>query len=215
MSKIIFFELLPNNDSNSASITADRRFNLSEFTVIQFCGFRANPNAFERGTFDLKRRLVRRELLVGAGDGFDEQTILESVRNLRRLGIFNLVAALPAYDPQKKVYGLLVVTRDLWSLRVESNFQFTGSTIDRLNAQLTERNLLDGENCSYSLWAVPFELLDWCFYLDPRMGKKLRLQLGADTIFRRANHDYNGFQTTVGVSRPFYSLGHVGDSTRF
>ncbi|MEE2789402.1 MAG: hypothetical protein VX589_18840 [Myxococcota bacterium] len=153
--------------------------------------------------------LVKRELLVRAGDPFDQKKIAESVRNLRRLGIFSLVAAAAVYDRSTDSFGLLVVTRDLWSLRLESNFQFTGSNIDRLNAQLTERNLFGlGKVALIRYGLLPLEYSTGALYLDPRMGtQRLRLQLSGDLTFRRSTNEYNGFQTTVGLSRPFYDLG--------
>ena len=53
-------------------------------------------------------------------------------------GHINLAAAVPVLNEAGEL-GILVVTRDLWSLRLESRFQTTGDVIDNLSAQLTER----------------------------------------------------------------------------
>ena len=47
---------------------------------------------------------------------------------------------VPVRHSESGRFGLLVVT-DLWSLRLESQLQFTGQFVDQLSAQLTERNL--------------------------------------------------------------------------
>ena len=86
-------------------------------------------NAFHWLTVE---NVVRRELLLRPGDAWDADRLLESARNLRALRIFSVVAALPVQAKTPGKVDLLLVTRDLWSLRLEWNLQFTDAQIDQL-----------------------------------------------------------------------------------
>jgi len=106
-----------------------------------FVEFEALPLLPNRIHVLSKTGFIRRELIVNQGEAFTHSDLNESVRNLRRLGVFSLVAAVPILTEDPKTVGVLVVTRDIWSLRLESSFQMTGTVLDRLQTQLTERNL--------------------------------------------------------------------------
>ena len=84
---------------------------------------------------------IRREILLKRGEVFSHSDLNESVRNLRPFGVFSLVAAVPVLTNDPDTVGIFLVTRDLWSLRLESSFQLTGGVLDRFQSQLTERNL--------------------------------------------------------------------------
>ena len=87
-----------------------------------------------------QKTFIQREILQKKGDAFSRVDLAESVRNLRRLGVFNLVAAVPIKVEQQNQVGILIVTRDLWSLRLE-RFSDYGHSDRSASAQLTERNL--------------------------------------------------------------------------
>src|SRR5690606_17237772 len=84
--------------------------------------------------------VVRRELLFEEGGPYREVRVLETMRNLRSIGVYALARIVPVHAEDGQV-GVLVYVRDLWSLRAETDFQVTAGTVDRLLLQLTERNL--------------------------------------------------------------------------
>lgn len=154
---------------------------------------------------------VRREVLLAPGQPWDRVKAQETARNLRDLRIFSVVAVVPvrALDPQK--VSVLVVTRDLWSLRLEWNLQFNDDQIDQLLVQITERNLL-GRNKRVlgRLLVLP---LTWSVgeaYVDRRLvGESFQLDQSFDAYFRREDDAFDGFTTRVELSRPFYDLGQA------
>ena len=107
--------------------------------------------------------IVRRELLFEVGEPYQQARIDESARKLRDQVIFAFVRIVPVVPTSGKAdeVDVLVFTRDLWSLRLESAFGLTGSVIDNLALTLIERNLL-GRNYQAALsfdldpgtWAV-------------------------------------------------------------
>ena len=76
-----------------------------------------------------RRASIRRELLFAQGDRYDDERIEETMRNLRALGIFALVRIVPVRTHASPTsVGVLVYTRDLWSLRLETGFNGTVAT---------------------------------------------------------------------------------------
>lgn len=99
------------------------------------------PDVFNVAHWLTEDEVVRRELRFAEGEPWSVARVLESERNLRRLAVFSLVRIVPVRRADGRL-GVLVFTRDLWSLRLEQGFQITGAQIDRLALALTERNLL-------------------------------------------------------------------------
>jgi hypothetical protein len=133
---------------------------------------------------------VERELLFREGDRFGaalKARMEESARNLRRIGVFALVRIIPVVDEAGR-RGVLVFTRDLWSLRAEQAFQVTGVTIDRLLLQITERNLFGRHKLgSIRYQAAPQIFAFGQLYFDRRvLGTDFSLFEQADVIFEHA-----------------------------
>lgn len=157
--------------------------------------------------------VVSRELVVHSGDVYSEEKIQETRRILRAMGLFSLVrvvpVALPA-DPSGGAaqVGVLVYTRDLWSLRFEQRFQFTGSHIDELTLNLTELNLAGrGKKLSARFNLLPFEYSLGQVYIDRRVrGSDLLFMETGDVILNRASNDLEGGRVLLRLDRPFWDL---------
>lgn len=85
-----------------------------------------------------RRYVVRRELLLRAGEPWDSARAAETERNLRALGVFTDVTV----DSVRRDSGLIarVVTRDGWSTRPDFRFRSTGGQVEYTLA-LFEDNL--------------------------------------------------------------------------
>src|SRR3954467_7967234 len=96
-------------------------------------------NIFHRTT---RGYIIERELLLKPGQPWDQALVEESTRNLqapvslvvagRTLGgpeVSSVVVMLPVVSPVPGQVDLLVVTRDLWSLRFNSNFEYQGNAL--------------------------------------------------------------------------------------
>ena len=99
-----------------------------------------------------REHIVNQELLFHEGDTYDEDVVRESARNLRSLPLLfstvRIVAARSA-DPDKVV--IVVITKDLWSLRLNSQFSVGGGVFNYLSLKPTEQNFL-GYNQQLSLY---------------------------------------------------------------
>lgn len=162
------------------------------------------PNEFHWLT---EEHVVRRELLLGAGDRYEQARIDESERNLRGLGVFALVRVVPVRGDQPDTVGLLVYTRDLWSLRLETTFVGVGDAF-RLSTQLWERNFL-GRNKSLAARAFldPVTLFAGQLYNDPRvLGGDLSLRESFDVIVNRSSGELEGSRGAMTLALPLRDL---------
>lgn len=153
-------------------------------------------------------KTIRRELLFEVGDTFDPEVVAESARNLRAMVIFALVKIVPVKGRKPGEVGLLVVTRDLWSLRLESQLQRTDSHIDLVELRMTERNLLGRNKLAAVRWGLgPTTWSPGLRYADRRVfGEPMSLNLGSDAFFRRTDSKYDGLQLTGLLQQPFFDL---------
>lgn len=89
--------------------------------------------------FQTRAPVIRRELLLRAGQPYDSALAAESERNLRALGIFRRVQI----DSVRSDSGLVlrVVTKDGWSTQLDWRFRSTGGEV-AFTIGLVETNLL-------------------------------------------------------------------------
>lgn len=173
--------------------------------------------------------VITRELLFGAGDSYDSKRVAETTRALRDQGIFALVRIVPVRpvrpvrpvqpvganaDPSSRADStpapveVLVFTRDLWSLRLESSFSFNDGRFDRLSLTLIERNLL-GRNVQA---AVSFDLLPmtWSLggsFVDRRiLSSRLSLSASMALVFRRDDSNLEGSYGSLSFGLPLWDL---------
>jgi hypothetical protein len=130
--------------------------------------------------------VVRQEMLVHPGDPWDAALVEESARNLRKLLILAVVRTVPCRSPEPGRVILLVITKDLWSIRLNTIYSQVGSTVQILDFNPTEQNFL-GRNKRLSLhlrlqqldlspFAVRDQIAVGQLYLDERvLGSHLRL----------------------------------------
>jgi hypothetical protein len=152
--------------------------------------------------------VVAREVRLRVGDTYDPALAEETARILRGLGILALVRVLPVETGDADTVGLLVYTRDLWSLRLEQQFQVTGGNIDEARLQLTERNLFGRDKqatVSFSLAPLTWTLGE--SYDDPRLLQgDLSLAQQAGVVFHRTDGEAEGVFGALSVGRPLRDL---------
>ena len=98
--------------------------------------------------------ILERELLLRPGQLYDQALVEETTRNIqtpppivvgnRALGqpeLSSVVVTLPIVSPIPGQVDLLLVTRDVWSLRFNSNFEYQGNALTLLETSLSENNL--------------------------------------------------------------------------
>jgi len=85
--------------------------------------------------------VIAQELLFEVGDAFSQRRMDETARNLKSLIQLSLVLLVPVRDTTPGSVRLLVITKDVWSLRLNSNFQVGPEGLTYLLLNPTEWNV--------------------------------------------------------------------------
>ena len=155
-----------------------------------------------------KKRVIKRELLFKAGEPYNKALVEESGRNLRKMPIFSVVRIIPVRAQRDGLVDMLVLTKDLWSLRLNTEFQLTGDHLDYLHLSLTEQNFLGlGKWLSINFSLKPYTYSLGQTYHDPRLGgTRLTLTETLNVIQNRTTNHFEGLYGYLQFSRPISFL---------
>lgn len=166
-------------------------------------------------------KVLERELLLKPGQLYDEDLVEESVRNLQnpltitvsgrsypQQELSSVVAIVAVKDPRPGMVDLLLVTRDIWSLRFNTNFEFQQNTLSLLQTSLSENNFLGRRkfvSMGFDMDLGKFTVLPT--YRDPNvMGTRMMLLASTSLYYTRGSGDYEGNSETFAIRYPLYSL---------
>ncbi|HKE13635.1 MAG TPA: hypothetical protein VKB80_02135, partial [Kofleriaceae bacterium] len=103
---------------------------------------------------------------------------------------------------------LLVVTRDIWSLRMNSNYEVQEGTLSKLSLSLSENNLFGLRKQIAMVFNM--DLGKYSIgprYIDPNIaGTHLTLETHVDAVFNRYTSDLEGSQSATSFNYPLWSL---------
>lgn len=153
-----------------------------------------------------RERIVRRELLFREDDVYDPASLEESARNLRALRQFSLVLIVPLEGHDQDSVRVLVITKDVWSLRLNTNFDYDG-TLNRLVLNPSEWNLL-GTHVSFGglFILAPMTYSLGAVVEHPRLaGSRLRSSMFGNVIFNRDTGATEGSFGSFSYGQPLYS----------
>jgi hypothetical protein len=85
--------------------------------------------------------IIRRELLVREGEPYRQVLVDEMLRNLRQLPQLSVVLVVPTVGSAPDRIGIVVITKDVWSLRLNWDVVATPGGLEALELQPDERNL--------------------------------------------------------------------------
>ncbi len=155
-----------------------------------------------------REEVVRRELLFQQGASFEEARVEETMRNMRGMGIFTMVRIAAVKGARPDEVGVLVMTRDIWSLRIENDINVTNSVITTLLVRLTELNAF-GQNKTVSadvtIQPTNF-LLTESFYARRMLGTSFAIKERAGLVYNRLWNTREGELASLSLGQPFYRL---------
>ncbi|MEO7112405.1 MAG: hypothetical protein ABI183_18310, partial [Polyangiaceae bacterium] len=154
-----------------------------------------------------KKYVIERQVLQSAGAAWDQALVDETARNLRSNAQLSVVICLPVQGSAPGRVRLLVITKDVWSLRLNEEFLAGGYGLQEYSLEATEENLAGTQQVilgrfiyfpqSYTLGAE---------FFSPRVeGRWITLGADANIIINRNSGNTEGTYGTVGASRPLYS----------
>jgi len=150
---------------------------------------------------------VRRELQLGVGDAWDQLRLDESARRLRDPVSTGLVAIVPLVAPDGGV-ELMIVTRDVWSLRANSLWEIQENKVTYLSISLSENNLFGMRK----LLALSFRMDQGAAFVGPVYidkniaGEHIDLRARGGPLFNRNTQELEGSESVFDLARPLYSV---------
>jgi hypothetical protein len=162
-------------------------------------------NIFHRTT---RENVIRRETLFHPGDVYDQELIEETNRNLQDPFLSNVVVILPVQSSTPGKVDVLIVTRDVWSLRLNTDFEFQQGYLLFLTMSISENNLFGWRKKA----AVVFTMDQGTMsigptYIDPNIaGTRLTLTSSVRALFSRADRSAEGSTSSTVLAYPLYSL---------
>jgi hypothetical protein len=152
--------------------------------------------------------VIRRELLFREGEPYRATFVHETARNLRALSQLSIVLIVPVKGSRPDRVRLLVITKDVWSLRLNWDLKLSNSHITSLVLNPSEENLFGTHAVIGGLFIMDPATYSLGFSLGHRrlLGSHQRVTLGASVI---KNRDTNATEGSFGEFRygqPLYSL---------
>ncbi len=170
-----------------------------------------------------RKEVIRQEVLVETGQRWNRSLAEETERNLQNLA-FSSVAVVVPVEPREagdssqtdtaegrratRPLGVLVVTRDIWSLRLNTLFEYQDGTLSQLAIQIAENNFLgrrkrlsanfDMDQGSYAFTPE---------YSDPNVaGSHWQIYMTGGPIFSRQSGNTEGGRGSFQLAYPIWHL---------
>jgi hypothetical protein len=161
-----------------------------------------------------RERAIEKELVIGPGEVWDQARVEETARRLRDPLWSSVIAVLPVTSGAPGKVDLLVVTRDIWSLRLNTQYTFQEGKLTNLSTSISENNFLGMRSVLAA--AVTMDqgtLAVGPLFIDKNLlGQHVELRARVDAVINRdafleeGEWNREGSQSTVAVSRNLWSL---------
>jgi len=161
-----------------------------------------------------KEYIIEQEIVLRPGKMWDPERVKETERRLRDPLFTSLVVSAPVQSPEPGTVDYLVVTRDMWSLRLNSNFEVqsdsaTGDSVLSLLLIAPSENNVFGYRKQA---ALVFDMDLGKYLIGPRYvdkniaGTRLTLSARASAIFNRKTDKLEGSTSAAVLQYPFWRL---------
>ncbi|MFO0762153.1 MAG: hypothetical protein U0359_37285 [Byssovorax sp.] len=151
--------------------------------------------------------VIERELLVSRGQPYSARRVDETARNLRGLGQLSVVLAVPLRGSSPDKVVLLLVTKDVWSLRLNSDYLVAGGKLQYLLLQPSEENFLGTHQSLLGNFILdPATYTFGGRYIIPRLGgSRIKLDVSGNAVVNRSTGAAEGGYGTLIYGQPLYS----------
>jgi hypothetical protein len=153
-------------------------------------------------------QVIRRELLFKEGEPYRFSFAHETARNLRNLQQLSIVLVVPVQGTRPDRVRVLVITKDVWSLRLNWALDVSNSHITSLVLNPSEENLFGSHAIVGALFIMDPATYSLGFSLAHRrlFGSHERVQLSANFINNRDSGATEGSFGEFRYGQPLYSL---------
>ncbi len=152
--------------------------------------------------------VVRRDVLLEPGDTWNDADVRETERLLRDPTFTSLAVVVPVATDSPETVDVLVVTRDIWSLRPSLDFEYQDGTLSDLFVSVSETNLLGRHKAPGGFFQM--ELGRFAFgprYYDPQVfGSQVEFSSQGRAIFSRETGNFEGSRSSTTIAYPLWNL---------
>jgi hypothetical protein len=154
-----------------------------------------------------RKTVIQRELLLRVGDRYKQVLADDTIRNLRRLPQLSVVLVVTAQGSTPDKVRLVVITKDVWSIRLNWDVTLTAGGIEELDLQPAEWNVAGLHHTASGLFILqPSAYTLGLGYEIPRIdGSRVAVETAADIVINRASGDAEGSAGSLIAGQPIYS----------
>jgi len=154
-----------------------------------------------------RQHAIRRDLLFRAGQRYEKIIIDETERNLRALRQQSLVVIVPVRGTKPDTVRVLVLVKDVWSLRLNTSYRITGQGLETLYLQPAEENLFGmRRSLSSTLAYDPATLSFGGTFIEPRLAdSRILVAVSANAIVNHTTGLIEGTTGSFDYGVPLYS----------
>ena len=161
-----------------------------------------------------KESAIRAEAVVSAGERWDQPRIDETARRLRDPLWTSVVAVVPVKAQAPGTVDVLIVTRDIWSLRLNTQYTFQQGKLTNLSMSLSENNFLGKRDLlAAALTMDQGAIAVGPLFIDKNLfGEHLDLRAQVNEIITRDDLTLHskihteGTTSSFSLTRPLWSL---------
>jgi hypothetical protein len=161
-----------------------------------------------------KDSAIRGEAVIAPGQVWDQARVEETARLIRDPLWTSVVAVIPVKAAPPGTVDVLIVTRDIWSLRFNTAYTYQSGKLTNLTTSLSENNFLGRRDLlSAALTMDQGAIAVGPLFIDKNvLGEHVNLQLRVDDILSRddlTKHStlhHEGSDSTITLTRPLWNL---------
>ncbi|MES1173328.1 MAG: hypothetical protein ABUL62_03290 [Myxococcales bacterium] len=155
-----------------------------------------------------REQVIRREVLFEEGDLYRAGVASETARNLRGIPQLSIVLIVPARGSAPDRVRVVVITKDVWSLRLNWAVQSSNGHLNSLTLNPSEENLFGTHAIVSGLFVLDPKAYSLGLALSHRrlFGSHQLITLSGNVIRNRATGNAEGSFGAFRYGQPFYSL---------
>ncbi len=151
--------------------------------------------------------ILKREVLLRIGQRYSTELADETARNIRGLPQNSLVLVVPLKGSRDGAVRLLVLTKDVWSLRLSWDVKASSAGLDTLRLEPSETNLGGTHQTIAGRFVLRPETytLGTAFRVPRLQGHRIAVGADINVIMNQASGQPEGSYGSTYVTRPLFS----------
>lgn len=161
-----------------------------------------------------KESAIRNEAVVKDGELWDDERVAETARRLRDPLWSSVVTVVPVKSTEPGKVDVLIVTRDVWSLRLNTKYTYQEGKLTNLQMSLSENNFLGRRNVFAAALTMdqgaiavgPLFLASNVLDKHYDVSINVRDILTRDALLNDGTLHGEGSSSAISIARPLWSL---------